>query len=131
MIHDSYPWKAELSRDAAVIERWASKPRFSERRSFLIERKVFLAAYAMRKLDDATMVSSDRFARSISVVRFPSTRDGYSDINNHRYREFFDLDAPVSVDLRRRRLLDLLIHYGHVGLRKGEGIGRGESRRFC
>lgn len=39
-------------RDADLIERRAAKPGRSEGRSFLIGRKVLLAAYAMRKLDD-------------------------------------------------------------------------------
>lgn len=41
MIHESAPWKSHLLRDAALIERWAAKPGHSERRSFIIERKVF------------------------------------------------------------------------------------------
>jgi len=110
MIHDSHPWKTQLARDANLIERWAAKPRRSERRSFLIEQKVFLAAYTMRKLDDAAKTSTDLLASSMSVSRFPSTRAGFSGATSHRFDDFFDLKMPARVDLRRRRLLDLLIH---------------------
>jgi hypothetical protein len=49
-------------------------------------------------------------ARTISVPRFPSVREGYSEVNNFRFDEFFDLANAVQVDLRQRRLPDLLIH---------------------
>ena len=52
MIWESYPWKNQLIADAAIIKRWASKTQHTQRRSMLIERKVFLAAYIIRKLDD-------------------------------------------------------------------------------
>lgn len=110
MIHESAPWKAHLARDADLIERWAAKPGHSERRSFLLERKVFLAAYAMRKLNDAAKLSSDILANSMAVLLYPLTRDGYSEATSHRFDEFFDLGAPMRAGLPRRRLLDLLIH---------------------
>lgn len=110
MIHESAPWKAHLARDAELIERWAAKPRQSERRSFLIERKVFLAAYAMRKLDDATKLSTDTLGSPMAVYRFPRARAGYSEANSHRWEEFFDLGNATSVQLPRRRVLNLLIH---------------------
>jgi hypothetical protein len=110
MIHESHPWKAALAKDADLIERWAAKKGVAERRSFLIERKVFLAAYAMRKLDDATKLSTDLLASTISVPRFPPVREGYSEINNYQFDEFFDMANPIQIDLRGRHLLNLLIH---------------------
>ncbi len=110
MIHDSSPWKTALLLDADLIERWALTPRPSERRSILVERKVFLAAYAMRKLDDGAKLSSETLANPIQVSRFPLLRDGYAPINSHRYEKFFDLERPQRETIRRRALLDLLIH---------------------
>ncbi|MBN9439896.1 hypothetical protein [Bosea sp. (in: a-proteobacteria)] len=110
MIRESAPWKTHLIRDAALIEHWCAKPRSSERRSFLLERKVFLAAYAMRKLDEALKVSTDLLASEMMVLRFPPTRAGFNLFNNHRFDEHFDLDAPENVALPRRRVLNLLVH---------------------
>ena len=110
MIHDSSPWKSHLARDADLIERWAAKRGHSERRSLLIERKAFLAAYAMRKLDEAAKLSTATLGTSMCVQRFPRTRTGYSEVNSHRYDKFFDLKNPIQVELPRRRLLNLLIH---------------------
>ena len=110
MIHESAPWKAHLARDADLIQRWAAKPGHSARRSFLIERKVFLAAYAMRKLDDAAKLSTDTLGSPMAVFRFPPTRAGYSEITSHHFDEFFDLGTPTRAGIPRRRVLDLLIH---------------------
>lgn len=110
MIHESAPWKRHLARDADLIERWAAKPGHSERRSFLIERKVFLAAYAMRKLDDAAKLSIDTLGSPMAVSRYPPSRAGYSEVNSHRWDEFFDLENAASVELPRRRVLNLLVH---------------------
>ncbi|MCJ8518522.1 hypothetical protein ABID21_001154 [Pseudorhizobium tarimense] len=65
MIADSAPWKDELLKDADLIERWAAKARPSERGSILIERKVFVSAFAMRKLIECEKVSSDVEGRSL------------------------------------------------------------------
>ncbi|KRE15072.1 hypothetical protein ASE63_17700 [Bosea sp. Root381] len=94
MIHESAPWKAHLVRDARLIERWAAKPKHSERRSFLIERKVFLAAYAMRKLDDGIKLS-DLLTADMQVLRFPPAQGGFTLRNNHSFDECFDLENPV------------------------------------
>ena len=110
MIHESAPWKMHLALDADLIERWAAKPRQSARRSFLIERKAFLAAYAMRKLDDATKLSTETLGSAMAVSRFPPTRAGYSGVNSHRWGEFFDLENAQRVYLPRRRVLNLLVH---------------------
>ncbi|PZU88388.1 MAG: hypothetical protein DI527_17585 [Chelatococcus sp.] len=110
MIHESAPWKAHLIRDAHLIERWAAKPKNLERRSFLIERKVFLAAYAMRKLDEGLKLSTDLLTADMTVLRFPPTQDGFTLRNNHRFDEHFDLENPQRVSLPRRRVLNLLVH---------------------
>ncbi|MEN5084025.1 hypothetical protein ABE438_16210 [Bosea sp. TWI1241] len=110
MIHESAPWKTHLIRDAAIIERWASRPRPSERRSFLIERKVFLAAYAIRKMDEGLKVSTDLLSAEMGILRFPPTQAGFNLFNNHRFDEHFDLKAAQQVALPRRRVLNLLVH---------------------
>lgn len=83
MIHESGPWKTNLIRDTALTERWAAKPHHYDRRSFLIERKVFLAAYAMRKLDEDLKSSADLLAADMQVLRVPPTKAGFSLRNNH------------------------------------------------
>jgi hypothetical protein len=110
MIHDSGPWKAQLLRDATLLERWAQEPEPSESRSFRIERRVFLAAYAMRKLDEALKVSTALLGEPMLVQQFDSTRPGYAAHNSYGFDRYFDLEHPRPAELPRRRLLNMLIH---------------------
>jgi len=110
MIHDSSPWKMHLVRDADLIERWAARTGHSERRSFLIERTVFLAAYAIRKLDEAAKVSTDLLAARMAVSRFPPMRDFSTTRHKFDFASYFDLGRPERMELPRRRVLNLLVH---------------------
>jgi len=49
MIAESSHWKEPLGRDADIIERWALKPD-NERRYAILERKIMLSAFAIRRL---------------------------------------------------------------------------------
>lgn len=109
MIHDSAPWKSSLAADAALLERWANKPP-SRRRSFLIERKILLAAYTLRKLGEAFKLSTATLSDPIKVKRYAPLQPGYSAFNNHRFDDYFDLQNPAHLNLKRRRLVDVLIH---------------------
>jgi len=110
MIHESGPWKAQLLRDATLLERWAREPEPSETRSFRIERRVFLAAYAMRKLDEGLKLSTALLGKPIQVQRFDSTRPGYAAHTSYGFDRYFDLKHPRSAELPRRDLLNMLIH---------------------
>ncbi|HEV7334488.1 MAG TPA: hypothetical protein VGO06_00860 [Bosea sp. (in: a-proteobacteria)] len=94
MIHQSAPWKAHLIRDAHLIERWAAKPNHSERRSFLIERTVFLAAYAMRKLDEDIKLSTDLLSADMPVLRFPPPQPAFLRVIKYRLFNQLELRNP-------------------------------------
>lgn len=53
LIGDSIPWKEDLLRIAESLERRTRQRRWVERTSFLVERDVMNAAYAVRKLNEA------------------------------------------------------------------------------
>ncbi len=103
MIHESEPWKAHLLRDATLLERWARELGPSESRSFRIERRVFLAAYTMRKLDETLKLSTALLGEPMQVQLFDSTRPGYAAHNNIGFDAYFDLEHPCPVELPRRQ----------------------------
>jgi hypothetical protein len=82
-----------------------------------------MAAYAMRKLDDALKVSTAVLGATIPALKFDSTGPGFSSHTNYGFDRYFDLTKPQSVDLPRRRLLNLLIH----SLAYVEVLGEGEA----
>lgn len=96
-------------KDADLIDRWASKA--STRRSFHLEKKVFLSAYAMRKLFDAEKLTSQLADLNVKAERFsllPSKQpDWWTRFN---FFEYFDLNAPEKCTVGVRQLLNLFIH---------------------
>lgn len=111
MITDSAPWKDQLLKDADLIERWSVKPQATERRSILIEKKVFLSAYAMRKLFEAEKLSSDLNGHSVKAERFDLFPDRkLTWWKTHRADEVFDLSMPRARTVAARDLLDTIIH---------------------
>jgi hypothetical protein len=111
MIYESHPWRLRLAKDADIIDRWAAKKKVTEHRSFLIEQKLFVAAYAMRKLMEARKLPSSFEDRNFDCKTFSAF--GNKTImpwTAHRFDEFYDLDAPSECKLGIKSLLDLLIH---------------------
>jgi hypothetical protein len=109
MISESWPWKQQLLKDADLIDRWASK--VSTRRSFLIEKKVFLSAYAMRKLFDAEKLSSNLNGRNVSAQRYdPIPEKKMTWWTTQSFHQVFNLQVPVRCSVPVRDVLNLIIH---------------------
>ena len=110
MIRESGPWKAELLRDADLIERWAKKTVESERRSTLLERKVFVSAYAIRRLNEAVRISSRFRQVTLPVIRYPPTGASVDLWNNHRVGDHYDFNNGRDEKMPIFRFLNLIIH---------------------
>lgn len=109
MIWESGPWKDLLLSDATLLERWSAKASVTERRSMLIERKVFLAAYTIRKLYEAQKLSTRFRDQSLRCRTYPALSDR---ITRHsvRLEELYDFDSPHDRAIAVRDLIDLIIH---------------------
>lgn len=111
MILESQPWKARLATDADIIERWSSKPSISVRRYTILEQKVFLAAYTIRRLLEANKLSTALRDRAISCLQFPSIPHAKLDLNNnHKLDELYNFAAPSSIVVENNRLVNVIIH---------------------
>lgn len=111
MIAESAPWKEQLLKDANLIDRWAAKSRPTKRRSILIERKVFVSAFAMRKLIECEKISSDVEGRSIRTERYELRMGQKLDWwKRHSFWEAFALESPATWSLGVGDLLDIIIH---------------------
>jgi hypothetical protein len=110
MIRESAPWKAELLRDAVLIERWAAKTVETERRSVLLERKIFVSAYAIRRLNEAAKISSRFREVALPITRFPPTGTSVDQWNVHRFDEHYDLTDDRTEQMPLFRFLNLIIH---------------------
>ena len=111
MIRESGPWRSQLIRDANTIERWSRRPKITEHRSFILENKIFLAAYAMRKLFQARKLSSSFEQKNIKLKTFPAfNRSAVTSWNADKFDELYDLHHPTKEKISARHLLDVIIH---------------------
>ena len=110
MIRESGPWKAELLRDAELIERWAAKTAMTERRSALLERKLFVSAYVIRRLNEAVRISSRFRGVTLPVTRFPPTGTSVDQWNILDFDDHYDLSGGRVERMPIFRFLNLLIH---------------------
>jgi hypothetical protein len=111
MIYESAPWKRGLARDATTIEQWAKRLKVTERRSILIEQKIFLAAYSMRKLAQAGKLSSMFDGLTLRCRTSPLLEGRKIDkYNAHRFAELYDFDKSLWKTISALALLDMLIH---------------------
>jgi hypothetical protein len=111
MIHESAPWRSYLAKDAEFIDRWAAKTAITERRSILLERKVFLAAYAMRKLFEARKLTSSSNHKTVQCKTFPAIdRHAISSWNAYKFYQLYDFSSPSVQTVKLPDLLNLIIH---------------------
>jgi hypothetical protein len=110
MIFDSYPWKEQLVADAEIVRRWASRTKVTQRRSTLIERKIFLAAYTIRKLDDNYKLSTTFRERSLACRKFPAKSRNITLLDAHNIEQLYDFDCAKTEAISARHLMDIIVH---------------------
>ena len=109
MIYESAPWKRDLLRDAELIDRWRKKPS-STRRSTLLEKRIFVSAFAVRKLIEARRLSTSFAGRSVEARFLPARGRAANRLNNHHFDRQYRLDSGEHKNLSAARLIDLIIH---------------------
>ncbi|MEX1203827.1 MAG: hypothetical protein WEB85_01140 [Dongiaceae bacterium] len=109
MIWESGPWKQRLLKNADIIERWAKK-RPTERCAFVIEEKVFLSAYAIRRLWESQKLSSSFTDRSLKCLVYTACSDDITINNSHKLDELYDWTSPVDRSVAAKTFVSLIIH---------------------
>lgn len=110
MIWDSGPWRDYLCTDARALQRRAATRRVTEKRSAFIERTIFLAAYSMRRLDDAKKLSTSWRGRAVKCSRFPLTGKVPHLMNWHHLERHYDVAHGKPGTIGARDVCDLVIH---------------------
>jgi hypothetical protein len=108
VIYESWPWRQELLRDADVLQRWKGRP-FSARRDFIVEKKVFIAAYAMRKLMESFKLSSDQSGHHVPCRIYPFLKR-LTWRDRGEYYEHYDMERPQRASVSTSALFNLIIH---------------------
>lgn len=110
MISDAIPWKEELLRVARSIEQRTTQRRWTERTTFLVERNLMNAGYAIRRLNEARRISDNLAAQPIPVQMHMLTGGPIDIWNRGEYWEHFDMDNPQTVELSLTEFTNQLIH---------------------
>ncbi len=110
MIRESYPWKPDLLRDADIIEKWAAKKTDSEYRLMLLEKKVFLSAFVIRKLIEDCKIT-DKIAECSILCRVYPTRGTEVDFMNwHDLDKHYDLSSKQRADINIKSFANQIVH---------------------
>jgi hypothetical protein len=110
MIGDSVPWKEELLRVAEVLERRTKQRRWTERTSFLVERDIMTAAYAVRKLNEARKISDELAAEAVVCMKHSLSGRPVDIWNRDEFYEHYDMEHPESVALPLIDFCNQVIH---------------------
>jgi len=120
MIWESGYWKSDLIKDADILNKW-SKKKPSNRQYVLFEKKIFIAAFAIRKLLEAEKIGSDFPMWTFGVSKFlKKTKDPIDYMNSHKIDRFYELDREVKDSLSIPSLCNKIIHSYIFSLKMNE-----------
>lgn len=108
MIYESHPWRSALLKDADVLTRWMNKPD-SDRRSFLVEQKVFLGAFTIRRLMQSFKLSTATADIPIDCTRFRCVKD-VTWWDRWQWWEHYDVEHPTRHRVTIKQLVNQIIH---------------------
>lgn len=110
MIFESWPWKRELKRRSASLDRRRSQKRWMESSFFAVEQDLFVSAFAIRKLLESKKISDEVESLSLVATIFKSTGRVVDFMSRHKIDKLYDLEHPVTADISVREFCDQLIH---------------------
>lgn len=110
MINDSVPWRAELARVAARLERRITQKRWSEKTSFLVERDLMVGMFTVRRLIEAEKTSSLLAQSRVHVRVCPLTGKEPSHWDRWSPWDHYDLDSRQRSELDVGTLLHEFVH---------------------
>jgi hypothetical protein len=110
MIWESSYWKGDLIKDAQIILRWSQK-KHSVRQEILLEKKIFISAYSIRKLIEAEKIGKDFPMWDFVFERHTKTSKKEIDyLNSHRLEEHYDFNSKEKVSSDLSFLSNQIIH---------------------
>ncbi|MDQ0095017.1 hypothetical protein [Paeniglutamicibacter psychrophenolicus] len=113
MISDSVPWKQELIKVAARLEKKTTQKRWTERSDFLVERDIMIGAYTIRKLIEAPAKLSDPVKQlHVPILSFPLKADTAPPDwwSAYRWWEHYSLEVPSKAQINLRTFCNHVVH---------------------
>lgn len=110
VIADSVPWREELLKVAAALERRAVMTRWTTRTGFLVERDLMVGMFTVRRLVESAKTSSLLPLERVSFGMHPLTGRVPGIYDRWSYWEFYNMDSKRQTELTVRELVSLFIH---------------------
>ncbi|WP_139189046.1 hypothetical protein [Thalassobaculum litoreum] len=115
MIWDSAPWKDGLLKDADILQRWAMQSSRPSQQGVIFEKKIFLSAYAMRKLLEARKICTALHRKPIVFSVYERKESFITPLNWDKIEIHYELDFPKQSSRTIWWLFDQIIH-SHIFL---------------
>lgn len=98
-------------RDADIVVRWSAKKTSSDYRESILEKKIFLAAFAIRKLIHSYKITDEIEQYSVPCEEYKNLNNTKIDfMNNHKVDQYFDLKSANKCHLKLYDITNLIIH---------------------
>lgn len=110
MIWDSAPWKTEIRKVVLDFEKRKNQARWPEASLVTIEKNIFYAAYAIRKLIEAFKLSDEAEATKIDGRMHPPRGVTVDILNRDKIDELYDLDVELRQDVSIKDFCNQIIH---------------------
>jgi hypothetical protein len=110
VILESGYWKDEIQKIADRMKKRSQQKRWNERSYAKVEKDVFIAFYAIRKLLEAQKLSQSVATAKLTVSSYPARGKGVTRINSLRIDEHFDFDQEQTGNLTLDFVCNQIIH---------------------
>ena len=110
MIADSVPWREELLKVAAALERRSEMTRWTTRTGFLVERDLLVGMFTIRRLIESAKTSSLLPRERVSLRMHPLKDRVPGIYDRWSYWEYYDMESKRQTELTVRELVTLFIH---------------------
>ena len=112
MIHESYEWKQAIKRNNAYVRRYSEDAVADENGYLLDESEIRIVTNALivRRLLETPKVATTLKEYVVPVVTHPWSGSNVDYMNCHRLDQKYQINNPVSKNLRGGILCDQIIH---------------------
>lgn len=104
------PWREDLLKVAAAVERRSKVRRWTARTGFLVERDLMVGMFTIRRLIESAKTSSLLPRERVSLRMHPLQDRVPGIYDRWSYWEYYDMESKRQTELTVRELVTLFIH---------------------
>jgi hypothetical protein len=110
VISESWYWKDTLGKHARALQKNRRQRKWPTSALVRLEERVMLSCYIVRKLAEASKLTTASYRRPVSLRRFFATGEVANFFNNHKIDELYKLDAGSDITKPLDYVLNQIIH---------------------